>query len=725
MEKKLLRVLVVDDSPDDTELTVEVLRRAGYMLKTQRVQDIAGMQTALTKESWDVIITETDVPQFSVTLVLDTLRHAKQDSPCIVMTRTVSDADLTKLMHAGVRDIVFKNQASRLAPVIERELAVTQGRHQQQETQRTLTRLEQRYRALIDGSREAVCYSHDGIHTETNRAYLALFGYNDATELADVPVLSLIDKADHARLKDLFRKPGRSPQGAGGSEFVAIKKDGTRFPVEISISAIDMGGEIWHQITINDISKRKAMDSKLQFLQERDSLTGLYNRHYFVVELGKAVTAAKTKKGKSALLYIGLDQLKEINEAYGFTAGDKVLLKVARLLGANIENNDVLARYGGSEFAILLHGADETSARQVADKMRSTLKETSFSEANQTFECQCHFGIGAINANVESAEKTLAIAQRAFLTARTPHQQTKAELHVEAPPTPPPAATKPTPAPAPQAAPPAKVVENRSPIVSAIENALKGHGFQLLYQPIVNLHGDPAENYEVLVRMVSAEGNLVPAGEFMPAAEESKLALAIDHWVIRNAIKALRELRAKGHQATFFVNLSATALNDSDLPIVIVDALRDSGVKGHSLVFEVKDSSLAGHAKEAAAFISSLGKLGCRFAADDFGKRLGGAPLQQPLEFLKIDNSLVHNLLNEQGGNETVKEIFDSAVNDNRRIIIKNVEDAASLSALWNFGVEYVQGNYFQPPDATLNYNFAGESIDSDQATSGWTQVDR
>lgn len=710
LEKKLLRVLVVDDSPDDTELTVDALRRAGYMLKTQRVQDMVGMQSVLAKESWDVVVTEIDVPQFSVPSVIDILRHAKQDAPCIVMTRTVSDEDMSKLMRAGVRDIVFRNQPSRLAPVIERELAVAEDRRQQKEAQHALTQLQQRYRALIDGSSEAVAYTHDGIHTDANRAYLALFGYDDAKELADMPVLNMIDKPDHGRLKEYFRKPGRSPQGGANKEFVAIKKDGSRFPVEIAISAIDMGGESWHQITINDISKRRAMESKLQYLQERDSLTGLYNRHFFLVELGKAVTAAQDKKGHSALLYIGLEQLKDINDAYGFTTGDKVLLKVARMFGEKISNTDILARFGGSEFAILLQGLDEARARNVANTIQNTLKETSFAEGNQAFECRCSIGMAVVDAKAESAEKVLAHAQGAYSAARAPHQAAKP-------------ASKPEPAAPVQA--PAKKPEVKNPVVSAIEAALKGRGFQLLYQPIVNLHGDPSENYEVLLRMADAEGNLLSASQFMPAAEDSKLALAIDRWVVRNAIKVLRDQREKGHQATFFINLSVTALTDPELPVVILDSLRDTGVKGNSLVFEVKDSSLAGHAKEAAAFVSALGKLGCRFADDDFGKRRADTALQHPFEFLKIDNAFVHSLLNENGGNAVVKELFDSASASHQRIVIKNVEDAASLSALWNFGVEYVQGNYFQPPDAALNYNFAGESIDSDQAASSWTQMDR
>jgi len=710
LDKKLLRVLVIDDSPDDTELAVETLRRAGYMLKTQRIQDIAGLQSTLAKESWDVVIAETDVPQLSVSSALDALRHAKQNPPCIVMTRTISDQDMIKLMNAGVRDIVFKHQSSRLAPVIEREIAVAHDRHQLQETQQALAQLQQRYRALVDGSHEAICYSHDGMHIDANRAYLAVFGYDDVKELEEIPVLNLIDKADHGRLKEYFRKPGRSPQGAGANEFTAIKKDGSRIPVDIAISAINMGGESWHQLTVSDISKRKTMEGKLQYLHEHDPLTGLYNRHHFLQELGKAVAAALAKNDNSVLLYVDMEQLKEINDTHGYTAGDRLLLKLARLFREKLRDNDVLARFGGGEFTILLPSADERQGRDVAAAIQKALKETSFSEGNKTFECNCTISVTVIDATVGRVEKALALAHQSHSTQRAPRPELKTATEA---------------APAPQTPAPAKKSGTASAVIKAIETALQTDGFQLLYQPIVNLQGDASENYEVLVRMTGADGDMFPATEFMPAAEQTKLAQEIDRWVVRHAIDALRDQRTKGHQTTFFINLSVMALSDTKLPILILDALRDTGVKGGSLVFEIKESSLVEHTSEATAFISSLKKLGCRFAADDFGKRRGGAPLQQPLEFLKIDNVLVHTLINENAGQAVVKELFQVASADNRRIIIKNVEDAASLAVLWNYGVEYVQGNYFQVPDPALIYDFAGESIDSGEVTTSWTRLDR
>ncbi|MHB8453899.1 MAG: EAL domain-containing protein [Acidiferrobacterales bacterium] len=720
MDKKLLHALIIDDSPDDAELTAHTLRRGGYMPKTQRVQDIAGMQSALAKTTWDVVISEIDVPQLSVSSVLDILRHAKQDAPCIVITRTVSDEDMAKLLGAGVRDIVFKSQSSRLAPVIEREIAVARDRRELHAAQQALTQLQQRYRALVDGSHEAICYAHDGMHTDANRAYLALFGYDDVKDLEEIPVLNLIDKAGHPRMKEYFRKPERAPQSGEGNEFTAIRKDGTRIPVQISISAITMGEENWHQIAVSDISRSKTIEHKLQYLHEHDPLTGLYNRHHFLQELAKAITAAQSKSGNSVLLYIAIEQLKDFNDANGFTAGDRLLLKLAKLFREQLRENDVLARFGGDEFTAILPNVNERHGQNAAKALQKALKETRFSEGDETFDCGCVVNVTVIDATVENVEEALALAHRAYLAGRSPREEPR------------PDAVQPSAAPTVIAQAPAETTSaaatTPSPansMAKAIETALRTDGFRLLYQPIVNLLGDASENFEVLVRMTTAGNDMLAAAEFMPIAEQTKLTKAIDHWVVRRAIKTLGNRRENGHQTTFFINLSASALSDDELPVVILDSLRSTGVKGGSLVFEISESTLAEHAKESTAFISSLKKLGCRFAADDFGNRRGGPPLPQPLEFLKIDNTLIHSLINASAGQAVVKELFQSASTDNRRVIVKNVEDAASLAVLWNYGVEYVQGNYFQAPDADLTYNFAGESIDSDEATTNWSRIDR
>ncbi len=715
MDKKLLRVIVIDDSPDDAELVNDALRRAGYLVKTQRVHDIAGLRATLGKGAWDAVISESDVPNFSISAAQDVLQRAHLDLPFIVLTGSVSDADLIKLMHEGVHDIVSKTQTARLAPVLERELRAALARTQQQASALALAELENKHRALVEGSQEAVGYCHDGMHTSANAAYLSMFGYDSKEELGEVPLLNLIDKADQAKIKEYIRKPDKKNQAAKPRECTVVRKSGERIPVRMAIFHIDAEGDKIHQIIVTDLSKHKNIESKIQFLNQHDPLTGLLNRHYFLQELDKAVAKAKSGSN-SAMLYINLEQLARINTDFSYVTGDRLLLKVTKLFRDKARECDLVARFGGDEFTLLLGDTDAATARTIANDILQTLKKSNFSENGKNYECNCTIIVTPIDAQSENSQHVLTQSYRGYADSRA-RKQPAAK----------PAAAVPMAAVKTAKAQPESVPTESaqtSPWKARIRSALDNNGLSLMFQPIVNLHGDAAESYEVLLRLQDEHGTTLSAAEFIPAAEQLGLSKELDHWVVTHAIAALKEHQRAGTHTDFFINLSVMALKDETLALLILQSLKDAGLKTSSLVFEIRESSLIDHPRDAATFIDSLKRLGCRFAVDDYGTRLSafGKIQQLDIDFLKLDGALIENLTNDNVSQTIVQALFQIGKAMNKRIIAKSVQDAESLALLWNYGADYVQGNYFQPPSAQLDYVFAGESIDSDQAVAGWAK---
>jgi multidomain signaling protein FimX len=719
VEKKLLRVIVIDDSPDDAELVNEALRHAGHMVKTQRVQDIAGLNQTLGKGTWDAVISEYDVPNLEVHAAQDTLRRAQLDIPFIVFTGSISDEDLTSLMRDGVHDVVFKNQPTRLALVLERELRAAHTRHQSHAATLALRELESKHQALLHGSQEAVCYSHEGMHTSTNAAYLALFGYQSKEELEELPVLNLIDKNDQARIKEYLRKPDKDKQTANPRECTAIRKNGERFPAQVSLFLIDVGGETMLQIVVTDLSKHKQNENKIQYLNQHDPLTGLCNRHFFLQELDKAVTRAKAGGAHSNLLYLNLEQLGRINTELSYAAGDRLLFKIAKLLRDKAREQDLVARFGGDEFTLLLPDMDEDSARSAADDILQEMKKLNLTENGKGHQCQCSVHVTHIDAGSESAQQVLTRSYRDYTAARLPRQP-EARTPQATPQTDKPVAS------------PAVQVESApadgtalSPWKQRIRTALDNDRLQLMFQPIVSLHGDPAEAYEVLLRLRDEQGEIIAAAEFMPAAEQLGLGREIDHWVVEHAIAALKQHHQAGTHTDFFINLSVMALKDEGLALLIMKSLKEAGLKTSSLVFEIREDILVDHPRDAVVFINSLKKLGCRFAVDNFGVRLSafGQIQKLDIDFLKLDGALIENLTNDTVSQTIAQALFQIGKAMKKGIIAKSVQDAESLALLWNYGADYVQGNYFQPPSQNLDYQFSGESIDSDSAMAGWAKT--
>lgn len=746
MEKKILRLLIVDDSPDDAELAVASLRKAGYMLKNQRVQDLASMQAALDKGAWDVVLSEYTLPHFGAQLALDLVKRAHLDIPFLVVTRNIRDPDLVKIMRNGAHDVVLKSQSARLAPAVERELHVAEERRKYQKMSLSLNEVENKNRAIIEGSREAICYCQDGMHIDANKAYLEMFGYQDLGELEGVPVLNLVDKSNHARFKDYLRKIN-SPNPPEPQEFLAAKKDGQHFHAELAISPIVLNGENCTQFVVIDVSKRKAVENRLQYLNQHDPLTGLYNRHHFTQELTKALDKVKQDNSRSTLLYLDLNELKDINDSLGHAAGDRLLLKIARMFRDKLGESTILARFSGDEFTALLHGMSDSQIKEAVASMLSSLKETTFTEGGKTFRCDGTIGIVMIDKDSENAQ---AVLNKAYQTCQGNRPSrpapAAAPAHVPAtetvkPPKPAPAtevsATADVPALTP--APIPVLTEIRRPALAAtaasahdwdvrLKTALEKDGFQLAYQPTVNLHGDPEEYFEVLLRLAGRNGELIHAGEFMPAAEQLGLLSAIDRWVIRQSVESLAALHREGRKASFFVNLSPVSLKDPELLSMLQKQIVSARIKPEYLVLEADEPAVMANASDASMFMQAVRKIGCRFAIDNFGNNLStlNRLRDMPVDFLKISGSLIRNLSTDALTRTSLKAIIDLAKSMNKRTIAKFVEKADDLGVLWNLGFDYVQGNYFQQADSHTDYTFADETtLATDTSSPTWANSRR
>jgi EAL domain-containing protein (putative c-di-GMP-specific phosphodiesterase class I) len=256
-----------------------------------------------------------------------------------------------------------------------------------------------------------------------------------------------------------------------------------------------------------------------------------------------------------------------------------------------------------------------------------------------------------------------------------------------------------------------------------LKTALEKEGFQLAYQPIVNLHGDPAEYFEVLLRLVGRQGELIHAAEFMPAAEHLGLLSAIDRWVIHQSIQSLAALHREARQASFFVNLCPGSLKDPELLTLLQKQIASAHIKPEFLVLEADEPAVAAHPADAAMFMQAVRKIGCRFSVDNFGNNLAtlNRLRDMPINFLKISGSLVRNLATDDLTRTSLKAIIDLAKAMNTQTVAKFVEKAEDLGILWNLGFDYVQGNYFQQAGSRLDYEFADETtLSSDSGSPTW-----
>jgi diguanylate cyclase (GGDEF)-like protein/PAS domain S-box-containing protein len=591
-------------------------------------------------------------------------------------------------------------------PVVEREIAAAADRLAAQRARQQVAEMEKKHRALIGGSQEAVCYSQDGMHNDVNASYLALFGYAAAEELDGIPVLNLIDKTDQARFKEYLRKPDQSKDAGQAREFTAIKGDGSKLSVEIRITRIQLDDGQYEQIAVTDITARKAIENKLLYMNQHDPLTGLLNRQSFVQDLNKAIEAAKTGKTGGTLLYLDLHGLHEINAKLGHAAGDRLLLQLSKVFREKTGPQDILARFSGHEFAVLLTGKTPATSAATAEAILQAIKAVSVKAHEQHGECSAVSALVAVTKDSGNAQQVLAEALKQCVDKRpagsTAPQAASPALHM--------------------AAPAAATGHTATPQeIAQVKQALAKGRIQLLYQPIVNLFAEASEMYEVYARILDEQGNQLTAAEFMPAVEAGGLQGELDRWVTRRALGALADLHKGGRHTTLFVNLSPQTVRDETFVDFVRDQLSATGAPSGAILFDIAEQAFIDYPEDGHRTLDALRHIGISIALDDFGAQYGALRFLQSrsVAYVKLAGALIENLMQNEERQALVRTFAQTVKALDKKLVAKFVDGAETLSTLWNFQVDYVQGNYFQAAEAQLNYDFGGgETLSSDTSTA-------
>jgi diguanylate cyclase (GGDEF)-like protein len=434
-------------------------------------------------------------------------------------------------------------------------------------------------------------------------------------------------------------------------------------------------------VTIGALKQR---NEALHRLAERDALTGLFNRNYFTRVLDTELAWVKRGKMTSALLFIDLDRFKYVNDTLGHGAGDRLLVEVAERIKARMRAHDIVSRFGGDEFTVVAHEVSADEARRIAQGILDVLLDYRFVEQEQTFTISCTIGIAMMTAASRSTEELMSQADAACYEAKSAGRNQYFLYEPDAQ--------------------QKQLMETDIGWSQRIKDAIKGEGFSLFYQPIVDLGAGRQEIYEVLLRMSDRHGKTLMPDAFLPVAERFGLLPDIDRWVITHALRALAQARADGREVAFSINLSSQALADAAVVQLIRDGLKLNGVPGTAVIFELTEQTAVRFLDRTRQLTQSLIDLGCRFALDDFGVGFSSfATLKRlPVALIKVDGSFIRNLATEPVDQVMVKSIVEIAKALGKQVVAEFVQNEACIEMLRSYGVDYVQGSHLGRPTESL-----------------------
>ncbi len=549
------------------------------------------------------------------------------------------------------------------------------------EVRAALERSERRFREQVETAHDLVWrVDRHGRWTYLNPAAASIYGGEPAELLGQ----SFIERThpDHRERDQAAFERVLAGKELVQYETVHLRLDGS--PRFLSFNIRPQLDENWEvdgaMGMARDVTDQKLYQEQLEHLADHDVMTGLFNRHYFERELEQATDAAARGQRMYGLLYIDLDNFKYVNDTLGHAAGDRLLLEVAQMLKGRLRQGDVLARFGGDEFTLLLQDMTPDRLRHVAQSFHTLFAGFAFLEAGRVFDIRISIGAVLIDAGTGKSGDALAQADFACGMAKT-RGRNQAHLYD----------------PADRAL--ATMVEDIG-WSRRLNEALQHDHFVLFYQPIVRLSDRKIEHYEVLLRLRENGERLIAPGAFLSQAERFGVIHAIDRWVVTHAIQELAAQHRQGRRLRFAINLSGRAFDDAELLPGIQRTLADTALDPAALTFEITETAAISHIAVAKLFIEQLKMLGCQFALDDFGSGFSSYSYLKFLsaDYLKIDGTFVQKLSEDPLDQAIVQSMNQVAHALGKQTIAEFVEDEQTLELLRQYGVDYAQGYYLGRP---------------------------
>jgi len=427
---------------------------------------------------------------------------------------------------------------------------------------------------------------------------------------------------------------------------------------------------------MRDVTERRRETQRLSYLATRDELTGQLNRNALRMELAQVIDKAKAEERNCAFLVASIDRLAMINDTYGFDAADEVIVAVGERLARMLRSTDVIGRTAGNKFGVILRNCNERELALVAERLRASVRDRIIDTRSGMVSATCSVGSVLLPHGASSSQEAMLRAEETLTRARAGGRDGFA-------------------------------VYERSPqletgrlrlmtIADEVVAALKDDRLLFAYQPIIDAKTRLATHHECLLRMRTPDGTILPAGHFIPAAEQLGLVRLVDRRALEMTVAALHE---QPH-VVLGVNVSGTTAGDPSWLKSFIDYVRANSTVAKRMIVELTETAALHHFEENANFVSQLRELGCRVAIDDFGAGYTSFRNLQMLhvDMVKIDGTYVQGICQSPDNQIFVRTLVDLAKNFKLKTVAEWVGSAEEAALLESFGIDYFQGFHFGQP---------------------------
>ena len=531
---------------------------------------------------------------------------------------------------------------------------------------------EERLAKFMQASAEGIAFHRDGIITDANPPLCEMLGYT----LAEVRGCHALDflAAEHRARAQAALEGGQDLS----YESVIIRKDGKRIPVELIGRTLVYGDEKLRMSVVRDLRDRHAAQARIHHLAHHDALTGLPNRMSFMERLGQQIDQSRGRSKPLALLFVDLDHFKRVNDSLGHLIGDRLLQTVAARISASLRAGDVVARFGGDEFIVLLSDAARDDVAEVAHKLLRAI-EVPVDAEGRDISVTPSVGIAMFPRDGATATELIKNADTAMYIAKS---RGRANCQFFDPAV-------------------ASAAYDALVLETELAQALQRDEFVLHYQPQVRACDGTLAGIEALIRWMHPERGMLRPDAFIALAEQQRIMLPISQWVLRTAARAALHWRAAGLiDVPVAVNLSSMQFRANGFVEAVAQVLTEEGVPGAWIELELTERMLMDDIGDVKRTLQQLKALGMRVSVDDFGTGYSSlAHLKElPLDGMKIDRSFVADLPNQRGSVAIARAVVQMAQGLSLTVVAEGVENDEQRRFLVDQGCDLLQGELISKP---------------------------
>ncbi|MDA1076471.1 MAG: EAL domain-containing protein [Proteobacteria bacterium] len=715
-----VRILIADISGNLTGRLDSLLRSAGIATRVNTVSELDSITDVIKAGAYDLLFCATEMGGLAA--AIPGFRTGAPKLPIILISSDRVRFSSADGLMIGATDVIGENDAEHMLLVTRREISNVCQTQALVRSRMALAEAEQRCQLLLQSSRAAIAYVHEGMHIYGNAGYLSLFGLASPDDLLGLPLMDLVhdDVADDlkAHLKTL-----REDNQEITTRFMGLSLDGSAVNGDITLAPAEYEGERCTQVIVrvagNAETNEELREVELDFSPPDSDHKPADTSKGTVVPINQAVSFAaaqpplrqpaaaqgpqhdletfltRVAPGENkddelrAIFFAVIDDFEELSRNHGLRASQSLARQVAKaLIEAAIDLP--FALISPHQFALGLNGKSQDDILHRVENLRAAIDVLLIEVGERTIRVTMSFA-GVLQDQHSAAAEAL---DSAYIELKKGLKQGRNRISMPA-------------------LPEARVQSNEAAdTLRQINDAIDDHSFTLLFQPIISLKGDAEEHYEVFLRMLADDGKHIAPGNFLQAAIDNGVANKIDRWVVLQSIKMLSSHRADGHNTRLSINVTSNSLTDPEFIDWLGVAIKAARMPSDAVIFQVAEPDAANYVRQTRDFVEGLKGLHCRASLNRFtgDHRAFDLLSHIPVDLVKLDGSLVSNVADNEQERQQLIECIQTLQELGKLSIVPMVESAQVLSILWQAGANYIQGYYLQEPTAEMSYDFTTDN---------------